>query len=75
MRANCTTCSYGWPLFFFKIFYSINFILISMNVECLIRILEKIPGDYNVLVKHADFEIPLKDIVEVDISKKKLVLK
>lgn len=46
-----------------------------MNVECLIRILEKIPGDYNVLVKHADFEIPLKHVVEVDVQEKKLVLK
>ena len=46
-----------------------------MNVECLIRILEKIPGDYNVLVKHADFEIPLKRVVEVDVQEKKLVLK
>ena len=66
---------YGWPLFFFKIFYSINFILISMNVESLMNILERTPGDYEVFVKYADFEISLKDIVEVDISKKKLLLK
>ena len=50
-------------------------IVISMNVESLMSILERTPGDYEVFVKYADFEISLKDIVEVDISKKKLVLK
>ena len=47
----------------------------SMNVESLMSILERTPGDYEVFVKYADFEISLKDIVEVDISKKKLLLK
>ena len=74
MKANCT---YVWVglYFFLNFFIVIHSIVISMNVECLIRILEKIPGDYNVLVKHADFEIPLKHVVEVDVQEKKLVLK
>lgn len=61
--------------FFLNFFIVIHSIVISMNVESLMSILERTPGDYEVFVKYADFEISLKDIVEVDISKKKLLLK
>lgn len=62
-------------IFFLNFFIVIHSIVISMNVESLMSILERTPGDYEVFVKYADFEISLKDIVEVDISKKKLLLK
>lgn len=46
-----------------------------MNVENLKLIIDKLPGDYIVLVKHGDLEIPLSDIIEVDIEHGKLLLK
>ena len=65
----------GWPLFFFNFFIVIHSIVISMNVENLKLIIDKLPGDYIVLVKHGDLEIPLSDIIEVDIEHGKLLLK
>lgn len=46
-----------------------------MNVENLKLIIDKLPRDYIVLVKHGDLEIPLSDIIEVDIEHGKLLLK
>lgn len=46
-----------------------------MDVETLEKIISKLPGDYEVRFKHVDIELPVKDVIEVDVQEKKLVLK
>ena len=46
-----------------------------MNAELLIKILEKIPGDYEIVFMKEDIEHGIDDRVEVDFSNEKLILK
>lgn len=46
-----------------------------MDVETLRKILEKLPDDFDVVVRHMDLEVPVRDSVEINVAAKKLVLK
>lgn len=46
-----------------------------MNVESLMKVLEKVPDDYEIFFKIDNIEMSLKDVVEVDIAHGKLFLK
>lgn len=46
-----------------------------MNVESLMKVLEKVPDDYEIFFKIDNIEMALKDVIEVDVSEKKLTLK
>ena len=45
-----------------------------MNVETLKCLLENVPGDFDVLVKNVNMEIPVSS-VEIDVENKKVLLK
>ena len=64
-------------LFFYKNFYNNTHKLKSMNAERLKEILDKTPGQYEILfydpVKKVT--IPVKDKIEIDIENQKLILK
>jgi len=45
-----------------------------MNVETLKCLLENVPGDFDVLVKNVNMEIPLA-AVEIDVENKKIIIK
>ena len=45
-----------------------------MNVENLKCLIEKVPGDYDVLVKNVNVEIHA-EAVEIDVENKKIILK
>lgn len=46
-----------------------------MNVKTLQKILEKVPGDFEVYFRIDDLNCPVHDSFEVDLADEKLILK
>lgn len=46
-----------------------------MKAEMLMKILERVPGDYDVEIMNNNLVSPVSDKVEIDVEKGKIILK